>query len=433
MHLNLQDDGVARRILIDLDPLRESRDFRLLFGGQLIGMFGTQLTMVAIPFQVYDLTRSSFQVGAVSLAQLVPLIVGALVGGMVGDAVDRRVILLVTSAALALTSGALAVNATLTHPSMAVIYAVSAVAAGFGGIYSTACSSVVPSLVRARQLVAAFATMQVVDQAGMVVGPALSGVLIGAVQLGWVYAIDAVTFVLAGSTVALMAAMPPVAGGRGPGLGSLRQLFGLIGGRQVLLGGYLIDINAMVFGAPRALFPALAVSVFHGGRRTLGLLYAAPAAGALVGAGTTGWLGPVTPPGSDRHRRGVRVGSGHRRLRAGPCTGDRSGPARSGRLGRRHLGRVAHHHPPVLGARSPSHPHRLCADGRGRGRAPTGRLRIGSGGHGQVDDVLYRVGRGGLHGRCSPAGQVAAGIPTLRTRGDARQGRRPALAGYWQA
>jgi MFS family permease len=297
VNLNLQDDGVARRILIDLDPLRESRDFRLLFGGQLIGMFGTQLTMVAIPFQVYDLTRSSFQVGAVSLAQLVPLIVGALVGGMVGDAIDRRVILLVTSAALALTSGALAINATLTHPSMVVIYAVSAVAAGFGGIYSTACSSVVPSLVRARQLVAAFATMQVVDQAGMVVGPALSGVLIGAVHLGWVYAVDALTFVLAGSTVALMAAVPPVASGRGSGLGSLRQLFGLIRGRQVLLGAYLIDINAMVFGAPRALFPALAVSVFHGGPRTLGLLYAAPAAGALVGAGTTGWLDRVRHQG----------------------------------------------------------------------------------------------------------------------------------------
>jgi MFS family permease len=212
--LNLHDEGVAGRILIDVDPLRESRDFRLLFGGQLIGMFGTQLTTVAIPFQVYELTRSSLQVGAVSLAQLVPLIVGALVGGMVGDAVDRRVILVVTSAALALTSGALAINASLAHPSMVVIYLVSAVAAGFGGVYSTACSSVVPSLVRARHLIAAFAAMQVVDQAGMVVGPALSGVLIGAVHLQWVYAIDALTFVLAGSTVVLMAAMPPVVGTR---------------------------------------------------------------------------------------------------------------------------------------------------------------------------------------------------------------------------
>jgi MFS family permease len=297
VHLNLHDEGVAGRILIDVDPLRESRDFRLLFGGQLIGMFGTQLTTVAIPFQVYELTRSSLQVGAVSLAQLVPLIVGALVGGTVGDAVDRRVILVVTSAALALTSGALAINASLAHPSMVVIYLVSAVAAGFGGVYSTACSSVVPSLVRARHLIAAFAAMQVVDQAGMVVGPALSGVLIGAVHLQWVYAIDALTFVLAGSTVVLMAAMPPVVGTRGPGLGSLRQLFGLIRGRQVLLGAYLIDINAMVFGAPRALYPALAVAVFHGGPRTLGLLYAAPAAGALMGAGTTGWLDRVRHQG----------------------------------------------------------------------------------------------------------------------------------------
>jgi ENTS family enterobactin (siderophore) exporter len=110
------------RILIDLGPLRESRGFRFLFAGQLVGVFGSQLTMVAIPFQVYTLTRSSLQVGAVSLAQLGPLIVGALIGGPVGDAVDRRVILAVTSLMLALTSGALAVNAVSAHPSLVAVY-----------------------------------------------------------------------------------------------------------------------------------------------------------------------------------------------------------------------------------------------------------------------------------------------------------------------
>jgi hypothetical protein len=125
----------------------------------------------------------------------------------------------------------------------------------------------------------------------------LSGVLIGTVHLPWVYAIDALTFVVAASTVVLMVAVSPVTARRGPGLGSLRQLFRHIGGRQVLLGAYLIDINAMVFGASRALFPALTVSVFHGGPITLGVLYADPAAGPLVGAATTGWLDRIRHPG----------------------------------------------------------------------------------------------------------------------------------------
>jgi MFS family permease len=290
---------VARRILIDLDPLRGSRDFRLLFGGQLVGMFGTQLTMVAIPFEVYELTRSSLQVGAVSLAQLIPLVVGALIGGSVGDAVDRRLVLIVTSVVLAVTSGALALNATLAHPSVLAIYLVSAVAAGFGGVYSTACSSAVPSIVKARHLVAAFATMQVVDQVGMVVGPALSGLLISAIHLQWVFSVDALTYVLTTLTVILMSAIPPGPGPatERPGLGSIREGLRYIRRRQVLVGAYLIDINAMVFGAPRALFPALALSVFHGGPRTLGFLYAAPAAGALLGAVTTGWLDRIRRQG----------------------------------------------------------------------------------------------------------------------------------------
>jgi MFS family permease len=295
--LNHQDGVVARRILIDLDPLRGSRDFRLLFVGQLVGMFGTQLTMVAIPFEVYEVTRSSLQVGAVSLAQLVPLIVGALIGGSIGDSVDRRLVLIVTSLVLASASGALALNASLTHPSVLAIYLVSAVAAGFGGMYSTACSSAVPSLVQVRNLVPAFATMQVVDQVGMVVGPALSGLLIGSIHLQWVFGVDAITYVLTALAVVLMSAIPPGTGAERPGLASIREGLGYIRTRQVLLGPYLIDINAMVFGAPRALFPALALSVFHGGPRTLGFLYAAPGVGALLGAVTTGWLAQIRRQG----------------------------------------------------------------------------------------------------------------------------------------
>ena len=281
---------MAGRIVVDLGPLRESRDFRLLFAGQLSGIVGSQLTVVAIAFQVYGVTGSSFQVGAVSLAQLVPLIVGALAGGAAGDAMDRRHLLVLSSAVLALASAGLAVNASFAHPSIPAIYLVSALAAFSGGVFSTSCSSAVPSLVEPTRLVAAFASLQVVDQVGMVAAPALSGLLISLIHLAWVYALVAATYVIAALTLLRMSPRPQATRVTRPGVGSVLEGLRYLRGRQALQGSYLIDLNAMVFGMPRALFPALATGVFHGGPRTLGALYAAPAVGALLGALTTGWL-----------------------------------------------------------------------------------------------------------------------------------------------
>lgn len=281
---------MARRILVDVAPLRESREFRLLFFGQLVSTLGTQLTVVAIPYQVYAETHSSLQVGAVSLAQLVPLILGALVGGSIGDAVDRRTLLAVTSGALALTSGALALNAMAAHPSVLAIYLISALAAALSGFVNTARNAVVPSLVGRNLLLAAYSFMQVLFQLGSVVGPAISGLLIAAVHLRWVYSIDAITYVLSLLAVVIMAAMPPAKGATRPGWGSIKEGILYLRGRQQLQGVYVIDLNAMVFGMPRALFPAMAATVFHGGATTLGYLYAAVGTGGLLGGLTTGWV-----------------------------------------------------------------------------------------------------------------------------------------------
>jgi MFS family permease len=280
---------VANRILLDLGPLRGSRDFRLLFAGQMVSLVGSQLTVVAVPFQVYAITHSSLQVGAVSLVQVVPLVAGALIGGSLADAADRRRLLVVTSALLAFTSGALAANAAAGRPSLVVVYLVSALAAGLGGVVSTAVQAAVPSLVAGDRLVAAFASMQIVDQVGMVAGPALSGIMIAGVGLPWVYAADAASFVVAALAAAAMSAMPGSGAAR-PGVGSILEGFRYLRGRQVLQGAYLIDLAATVFGQPRALFPALAAGVFGGGARTLGFLYAAPGVGALVGASASGRL-----------------------------------------------------------------------------------------------------------------------------------------------
>ncbi len=278
------------RILIDVSPLRESRDFRFLFFGQIVGSVGSQLTLVAIPYQIYSETHSSLQVGAVSLVQLVPLIVGALVGGSLGDALDRRTLLLVASGALALTSAALAVNSLVDHPSIVAIYLVSALAAGLTGFATTARNAAVPTLVERRLLAPAYAFMQIIFQVGTVAGPALAGLLIAIIGVPWVYGIDALTYGVSIVTVAMMSPIPPVAGATRPGIGSIMEGLRYLRGRQALQGVYLIDINAMVFGMPRALFPALAATVFRGGAVTLGFLYAAPGAGALLGAATTGWV-----------------------------------------------------------------------------------------------------------------------------------------------
>jgi MFS family permease len=278
------------RILVDTSPLRESRDFRLLFAGQLISMLGTQLTVVAIPYQVYSTTHSSLQVGAISLAQLIPFIAGALYAGPIGDAMDRRRIMVWSAAAMTLTSGAMAVNAALPHPSLVALYVVSSLAAGLMGFSNTARMASVPGMVERRHLTAAFAMMQIIIQVGTVVGPALSGILLG-IGLPLVYSLDALSFVVACVASAMLAPIPPAqhAAGLSPWQ-STKEGLRYLRSRQALQGVYLIDVNAMVFGMPRALFPALAETVFGGGTVALGFLYAAPGVGALIGAVTTGWV-----------------------------------------------------------------------------------------------------------------------------------------------
>jgi MFS family permease len=285
------------RILVDTSPLREGREFRLLFTGQLISNLGTQLTVVAIPYQAYGMTRSSLQVGAISLAQLLPFLAGALSAGPVGDAADKRTIMIWTSAAMTLTSAAMAVNAAVPHPSLAVLYVVSALAAGLMGFASTARMAAVPGLVTRRQLSAALAMMQIIIQVGTVVGPALSGVLLR-VGLPLVYGLDAASFVVACISAALLRPLPPAdRPARLSPWQSTKEGLRYLRSRQALQGVYLIDVNAMVFGMPRALFPAMVDHVFGGGTVALGFLYAAPGAGALVGATTTGWVANVRRQG----------------------------------------------------------------------------------------------------------------------------------------
>ena len=288
---------MAPRITVDLAPLKESRDFRLLFAGLLVSSLGTQLTTVAIPFQVYALTRSSLQVGLVSLAQLVPLIVGSLIGGTVGDVVDRRTLIVVTAVASCLAAGGLVLNSLAAHPSLFVIYLVSALAAGLTGFASPARNAAIPMLVSPRHLVAAYSFNQIVFQLAVIIGPLIAGLLIASAGIAWTYGIDAASFVVMALAALAMRPLPPEGGGQRAGIRSILDGFSFLRGRQVLQGVYLIDLNAMIFGMPRALFPAMAATVFHVGPTGLGMLYAAPAIGGLLGASTTGWVESIVRRG----------------------------------------------------------------------------------------------------------------------------------------
>ena len=286
----------ARRLLIDLSPLRRSRDLRHLVWGELVSVLGNQLTTVAVPYQVYQLTHSSLYVGLVSVTQLFPLITGSLLAGSVVDAMDRRRLLMLAQVLMAACSAGLAVNTDL-GTALWPLFVLPALSAGFSGLDSAGRNAIIPNLVRRSEVSTANAIFQALFQFGLVAGPAVAGLLLAGAGVRFVYWLDVAGFGVALLAVSLMSPQPPGEGARRPGLGSIVEGLRFLRGRQAIQGAYLIDINAMVFGMPRALFPALAASVFGGGAATLGFLYAAPGAGALVGALTTGWVSRIQRQG----------------------------------------------------------------------------------------------------------------------------------------
>lgn len=290
------------RLLIDLAPLRESAAYRWLFTGQSISLIGQQLTAVALPYQVYMLTHSSLAVGLVGLAQLGPSVFCTLAGGTLADAHDRRQVLLVTQVVLALLTAALALNASQAHPLLWVLFVLVACLAGTAGVSGPAQGAATRSLVRQDLFPAAAALSALLRQVGAVVGPALAGLLISQLSLSTAYWMDAVTYGTTILALLVIGPLPPQGGGTRVGLAAFVEGWRYLRGRPVLQGILLVDLDAMVFGMPSALFPALGTSVFGGTAETVGLLYAAPAAGALLGAALSGWVGAVR-----RQGRGVLI------------------------------------------------------------------------------------------------------------------------------
>ena len=202
-----QPSRAARRLFIDLTPLRRSRDLRRLVSGELVSVLGNQLTTVAVPYQVYQLTRSSLVVGLVSITQLVPLIAGSLLGGSVVDAMDRRRVLMLAQVLMAACSAGLAVNADV-GPALWPLFVLPALAAGFSGLDSAGRNAMVPNMVRRSEVSTANAIFQVLFQLGLVAGPALAGLLLAGAGVRFVYWLDVASFGVALLAVFLISPQP---------------------------------------------------------------------------------------------------------------------------------------------------------------------------------------------------------------------------------
>lgn len=277
------------RLAVDLSVLRESRDLRLLTIGQACAALGTQAALVAVPYQVFVLTGSAFLVGLVGAVELAPLILGSLLGGAWADRFDRRRVMLVSQLAVALVAAVLTLVSLAGHPPLALIFVLAAALAGAASVVSITRMAAVPALAGER-LRPALAINFSVSQLAAIVGPGLGGLLIAASGVEAVYALNAVAFLaMLGLTLPLRP-LPPGFATREPLLGSIAEGLRFVRGNRPLVGSFAIDLAAMTFGMPRALFAVLALTVFDAGASGTGLLYASVSVGATVAALLTGWI-----------------------------------------------------------------------------------------------------------------------------------------------
>ena len=288
---------MLRKLALDWSPLRTSPSFRRLWLAQTVSFVGSEVGYVALMYQVYQLTGSTLQVGLLSLAQLLPLLTLTIVGGAFADVFDRRRLMLIQQSGMILGGVIVVANAALPHPQVWPCYAcmvVDACAFSFG---IGAQNALIPRIVGDDQLIAANNLNNLIGTFASVAGPALAGVLITSAGLVTAYSIDTATFFATLVAVWLLPPLVPEGGEDArPSLRSIVDGFRFARDNRVILGFMLIDTNAMIFGMPIALFPAIAVHRFHHAGY-VGYLFAATAAGALVASALGGWVNHVRRQG----------------------------------------------------------------------------------------------------------------------------------------
>jgi MFS family permease len=289
-----------RAVALDAGLLRRRRDYRLLMSGQFVSLAGSELTLVAIMFQTFQLTDSSLAVGLLGVAEFAPILALALVGGALADAFDRRRLVMLAEAGSAVVAGVLVLNAALPEPRLWVLYVCAALMAAFTALGRPPLDALIPQLVERDELKAAAAIDFLGYNIGAIAGPAAAGLLIATAGVDVTYAVDLVTFLVSLLTLRAMRTPPLPPDRPAPSWRSVREGVRYAGSRQELLGTYLVDMNAVFFGMPLALFPA--ISERYGGPEVLGLMYAAPAVGSVLAALASGWTRHV-----HRHGRAVTL------------------------------------------------------------------------------------------------------------------------------
>ncbi|XLE09751.1 MFS transporter [Streptomyces sp. Pv4-95] len=285
----------AAALLPDLSPWRSSRDFRLMWWAGAITVFGSFLTFVAVPLQLKELTDSTLAVGSLGAVEIVPLIVCGLYGGALADAVDRRRLIVRTEAALGVLAVLLLLNSLLPDPMVWPLYVITAASSALTGLQRPALDAIVPRIVAREQLAAAAALNALRWQVGAIAGPALAGGLVAYAGVRWAYGIDVVTYAASVLLGLKLRPSPASHDARKPSLRGIAEGARYAWGRKELLGTYAVDLTAMVFAFPLAIFPFLADDL--DAPWALGLMYAALPAGSFLVSLTSGWTSRVQRQG----------------------------------------------------------------------------------------------------------------------------------------
>ncbi|MCL9685697.1 MFS transporter [Legionella maioricensis] len=282
--------------LLDISLLKKNRDFRLLFLGQFISFIGTMITSVALPYQIYQLTQSTLMVGLLSLVQLLPLLVTALVGGVFADRYNRSALLIISESLLAVGCLFLAVNSHSSHPSFIMIFVIASFMSAITGLHRPAFDSITQQIVQPSDYKNVGALSSFKFSFCMIIGPSIAGLIIAQYGIIVTYCIDLLTFLISLINLALMHTIPkPILKEHPSVLSSLKEGVSFAFSRQELIGSYFVDFIAMIFAMPNALLPAMAQH--FGGVKTLGLLYSAPAVGILIISFVSGWTAKITHDG----------------------------------------------------------------------------------------------------------------------------------------
>jgi MFS family permease len=290
-------------MLIDITPLKISRDYRLLFFGQLISTFGSAIGFVVLPVQVYQLTGSTLLVGLLSASEFVLILLMAFVGGAYADFIDKRKMLRLTEVGHTLVTVMLVWNALLARPQVWLLFMGAALHAAMAALQRPSFEAMLQKLIPLELMSSVSALNSLRWNMTTILGPSLAGIILARFGAPIAYSIDLVTFFASLTAVFLIRAVPRASQTENrPTLKSMVEGLHYAWRRKEILGTYLVDMNAMFFGMPSALFPAMAATF---GAGTVGFFYAAPSVGALVATLTSGWAKKV-----NRHGLVVAVAAG---------------------------------------------------------------------------------------------------------------------------